>query len=112
MIEEPVALHQAEAARTGVGKGRGGRAGRVVERAPDALAGAGPQRQAVGIVDLRPPIDGRLLLGLREPEHGRQRRDAETGEVAPEVEGLVHVHDYRRAAAHDEAESPGETRTV
>ena len=83
--EGAVALHQAEAARSRVREGRGGGARRVVERAPDALAAARPQGEAVGIVDLRPPVDRAGLRLLRVPVHGGEPRDAEA-EIPIEIE--------------------------
>src|SRR3546814_12423675 len=76
-MEVAVALRQAEAARVVVDEARDGDLRRVVERAPDAFAAAGPDGEAVGIVHLRAPVHHGGLRGLGEPVHRGQRREAE-----------------------------------
>ena len=69
VIEIAVALQEAEATRTEVLEGGIDTARGVVERPPDALTHSGPQRQAIGIVDFRAPVDRLGFARLGEPIH-------------------------------------------
>ena len=104
---------QPEALRAPRREGRGDDPRRVVERAPDALAGAGPQRQPVGIVDLGAPVDGGGLGLLRVPVHRGQRRDAEAAHVLAQEDGLsMSMTTARSAPLHDEAVGARDARAV
>ena len=94
MVERAVALQQAKALGRGVAEGRDRHMRRIVERPPQPPARAGPDGEAVGIVDSRAPVDRRRLGGFREPVHGGERRDAETNNVSAQEKALVDVHDH------------------
>ena len=72
--EIALALHQAEAARIVVDEGADLEVGRIVERAPDLLAAAVLDREAVGIVHLGAEIvDAAAIVGAEEIHAGERR---------------------------------------
>src|SRR3546814_14615193 len=88
MVGVAVALQQAESAGAVVEEGGGDYPLGVVERPPDALAAAGPQREAVGIVDLRAPVHavGPVAFGVKV--HRGERREAAALDRLAQEEGF------------------------
>ena len=64
----------------------------VIQRPPDVLAGAGPERQSIRVMHFRPPVDGGRLDGLGEPEHGAHGRDAELIDVPAWKQARLDFH--------------------
>src|SRR6185437_16181483 len=82
-------------------------------RAPDALAGAGPDRQAVRVVDLRAPVVGRRTVAGAVPVHAGQRREAEQADRLAEVQLVLDVlHQAGGRALVADAERAGEAGAV
>ncbi len=79
---------------------------------PDALAAAGPDRQPVGIVYLRPPVERRAAIVLAVPEHRRQRRDAEPLDVAPKEQCGLDVLDHAVLAVAGDPVGAGDARAL
>ena len=94
VVEHAVALDQAEALGGLVEVAGVEDPGRVVERAPDPLAGPVPDREPVGIVDLGPPVGDLLAAIFGVPEHRGQRRDAQPLDVLAQEQVVLDVHDH------------------
>src|SRR5690606_26839083 len=103
VVKDAIPLEQAEAAWVVVGKGGGNGVRGIVQRAPEVFAAAGPDGEAIGVVDFGSPVDGAGLGVFGEPVHGGERREAEALDVFPQMEGHVDVHDDGLAPLHDEA---------
>ena len=98
VLEDPVALHQAEAARVGVDEGRDRLPGRVAQRTPDPLARAGMDEQPVGIVQLGPEIVRRGAARSRPRRYIEVRGARPTiGELAPREQRRGDVEGRRLA---------------
>lgn len=69
--------------------------GRVLQRPPDALAIAGPDGEAVRIVDLGPPVARGGRARLVVPEHARCGGEAELLYIAAQEDGGGNVLRYR-----------------
>ena len=104
VAEVAVTLHQAEAPGVVVEKAVGHHLRRIVERPPDALARTRPDGQALGIMNLRPPVARLALVGLGEPEHRGERCNAKLLDVAPRKDACLDVHDHPLRPAAGEAE--------
>src|SRR5690606_41793405 len=59
---------------------------RISQRPPDPLAGAGPQRQAVAVVDLRAPVPGHAAVVLADLEHAGAGGDAQPLDLPARVD--------------------------
>src|SRR5919108_275382 len=93
MNKVTIALEQAKPADIAIDERVRGHAPRIVERPPNALTAAGPNGQAVGIVDLRPPIGGQLAVVLAVPEHAGEWRHAEALDVLARHQLALDLHD-------------------
>ncbi len=82
----------------------------VIERAPDVLAPASPQCQAIRVVDFRPPVGCGLLGSLGEPVHRGHWRQSELTHVAAQGQARLDVHQHGFFPVHDEAIGPGDAR--
>src|SRR5215472_12163314 len=107
-----LALQESEAARIGVREGRDLQVTRVVERAPQLLAPAVADREAVRVVDGRPiVVDVQAIVEVEE-EHAGERRKARMGDVAPWIERNLGVEDRRLAGPDGEAIGAGQAFRV
>src|SRR4249920_1891558 len=95
VVEGAVTLQQTEAAWVFVEVGIYPRVGRIYQRAPDPLPIAAPERQRVGIMNLRTPIVCHAAVVLAALEHAGQRRNAESLNGLAWIEGGIHVHHRR-----------------
>src|SRR3546814_5710894 len=59
---------------------------------PEPLAGAGPEREPVGIVDLRAPVHAVRPAALGKPVHRRQRGETEALDRPAQEEVFLHLH--------------------
>ena len=83
VVELAVALHQAEALRILVHEGRKLQRGRVVQRPPQPVVGAGQHLQPVAVVDGGAVVVGHVPVRGAEPVHRGQRRDPHVVEITP-----------------------------
>jgi hypothetical protein len=107
MVEVAVALQQAEAARVAVHEHVEAQVARVQQRPPDPFAAAGPQRQAVGVVDFRAPVPGHAAVVLAHLVHAGARGDAEPLDRLARVQRAVDVHQQHVAIGDGEAVGAG-----
>ncbi len=84
----------------------------VRERAPDPLAGAGPHRQAVGIVNFRAPIVRPAPIVLAVEEHAGERRHTQALDRLARIQCAVDVHDHGAAGNELKAQRAGDTWRV
>jgi hypothetical protein len=108
--ELAVALHQPETERIARREGGHQQPLRIDQRPPDPFAGAGLDREAIGIVHLRPIIFDRRTLVLAEEIHARQRRYAELGHLFAQIQLRLHVHGRFFARPDHEAVGAGHAR--
>ena len=116
--EIAVALHQAEALRVGHAECAGAGALRVDQRAPQPLAVASRDHQAVGVVHLGAKVtQPRRVLAMQK--HAGQRRDAQGGDGSGALcqsvaQEQAHAHIDHRFVAGAQAElvSAGGARRV
>ncbi len=106
MIEHAIALQQAEAARIGVGEAARNRLGRVAQRAPQPLALAGQQGEAVAVMDLRAPVGRLLPIAFAIPVHRGERCDADPLDAAAKLNRHADVLDDA-LRGHPVHEPPG-----
>src|ERR1700759_141293 len=93
MVKVPVSLQQSKSARVSITKRGYFDVLGIVQRSPEMLTGAGPHRQAVGIMHFRPPIDSSRLLGFGKPIHRSCRSNPEALDVFPQEKRGLHLHD-------------------
>src|SRR5215469_15069661 len=92
MVEVPVPLQQSKSARVSVTKRGNFDVLGIIQRPPEMFTSAGPNRQAVGIMHFRAPIDSGWFLGFRKPKHRSRRRDPESLHVFSQEERGLHFH--------------------
>ena len=112
MLEDAVALHQAEAARIAVDEGGDGGLDRVAQRAPDPLAGAGVHQQPVGIVQFAAVVVEEAAVVLAGEEHRGEGGEAKLGDLAPGEEMGRDGHDGGPAGEDEELEGAGDGGAV
>ncbi len=72
-------------------RNRRGRAPRVLQGAPEALAARAQDEETVAVVNLRPEVLALVMVVLAEMIHRGERGDAEPLDLAAEVEASRHV---------------------
>src|SRR5205814_10535893 len=77
ILEIAIALQKAEPPGVAAGEAAGRHRFGIVERPPQALTTAGPDRQSIRIMNLRPPVSASRPVQLRVPEHAGQGRDTQ-----------------------------------
>ncbi len=87
VFEDPIALHQAEAAGIVVAEGRDRLLGRVAQWPPDPLAGPRMHEQAVRIVQFGPEIVGALPVVLALVIHRGEGCEAQIGDGLARKQG-------------------------
>ena len=107
VAEIPVALQEPEAARVGVEEGRNARRGRIAERPPDPLAGAGMHQEAVGIVQFAAEVVVEAPIGLADEIHRGQRRKPERRRRLAREQRHIRLDHAFLARSEIEAESAG-----
>ncbi len=102
-----VALHQAEAPGAVVLEAVDLHLGWIDQWPPQPLALAGPQRQAVAVMDFRAPVGGFLPFVFAVPVHAGQRRDAQPRRGRAEEQFAMHLHGHRAAVVAGAVEAVG-----
>src|ERR1700757_1935555 len=92
MVKVPVSLQQSKSAGVSITKRGYFDVLRIVQRSPEMFTGTGPNRQAVGIMDFRAPIDSGRLLGFGKPIHRSGGRTPEPLHVFSQEKRGLHLH--------------------
>jgi hypothetical protein len=112
VVEVAVALEEAEAARVVHLEAAHAERLRVVEGAPQPLAGREAEEDAVGVVHLGPPVVEPPRRVLAVVEHGGERADAELVDLATEEEAHLDLHGRLLPRRDDEPIGAGHARAV
>src|ERR1700757_5542819 len=92
MVKVPVSLQQSKSARASITERGYFDVLWIVQRSPEMFTGSGPNRQSVGIMHFRAPIDSGRLLGFGEPIHRSCRRNPEPLHVFSQEKRGLHLH--------------------
>src|SRR5207244_1489527 len=111
MVEVTVTLQETKTTRIFVAESGSTSSCRIIQRAPDAFAGASPQGESIRVVYFRPPVHCGRFDGFGKPVHRAHGSNSETSDILPEKERRVYVHQHCFVSTHIESIGTRDTRT-
>src|SRR5205823_5503087 len=95
-----------------VGVGVDPQSGWIHEGTPDPFAATAPDLQAVGVMDLRPPVIVDPAIVFADEKHTRARSDPETLDLLAGIKSRIDIHGERLGGADHKAIGPGDAGRV